>query len=312
MTAMLRGIAAALTKPTRTGTRTLPPPGLVVLAAIGASLVLVIATVRWGGLQDEYAYWTAAERLLAGEPVYDPTADAQTPHAYWYPPPLAQLLAPVTPWLPERAFSLAWTALLLACLIGLARGRILVALALVAFLPIATELWYRNVHLVLAAMAVLALRRWPLMWVIAAAVKLTPAIAVAYLAAAGRWRDAARVSMAGAAVILVSVVVSPAAWSDFVEVVSARVAASTGGLVGVPFILRLAAAVTLAVAGGRLGGRRGETLLVVGLVVGNPTLWLVSFSMLAALLPIWWDGRSLRERPGDHDQRTGSEGGRSR
>ena len=28
-----------------------------------------------------------------------------------------------------------------------------------------------------------------------------------------------------------------------------------------------------------------------GLLVGNPTLWTISFSYLVALLPIWWDGR---------------------
>jgi hypothetical protein len=161
----------------------------------------------------------------------------------------------------------------------------------VAYLPVAVEFWYRNVHLVLAALAVLALRRWPMLWVPATAIKLTPVIGLAYLAASGRWREAVKVGALGIGVVAVSVLISPDAWRQFLEVAVLRGTADSGAFVAIPYPIRLAAAFGLAVAGGRIGGRRGESLLIFGLLVGNPTLWTISFSYLVALLPIWWDGR---------------------
>lgn len=275
-----------LARPFRFGRLTLPPPGLLVLALVGAVLLVTVMTLRWGGLQDEHAYWLAAQRLAAGQPLYDPTAFPGTPYAYWYPPPLAQVLAPFTPFVPDLAFSLAWTVLLVGCLVYLAHGRLLVALAMVAFLPIAVELWYRNVHLVLAVLVVLALRRSPLAWIPAAAIKVTPVLGIGYLLAARRYREAIAVSVVGLAVLGVSVVVSPAAWSQFLSVVLGMGGTSGASIVPVPFPVRFAIAAALAIGAGRVGGRAGESLLVVALVLGNPTLWATSLSMLAALVPI--------------------------
>jgi hypothetical protein len=275
------------TKPARVGRMVLPPPGLVVLAAVGAMLLLVVASQRWMGLQDEHAYWLAAQRLVAGQPLYDPTADPATPYAYWYPPPLAQVLAPFTLFVPDLAFSLAWTGLLLACLFYLADRRLLVALAMVAFVPVAVELWFRNVHLLIAALAVLALRRWPLAWVPAAAIKITPVIGVGFLVAARRYREAVLVAAAGLVVLGVSVIISPSAWAQYVDVALARGGSSGASLLPVPFPLRFAAALALALIGGRLGGRRGESLLIVGLVIGNPTVYTTSLCLLVALVPVW-------------------------
>ena len=56
-------------------------------------------------------------------------------------------------------FTLAWTVLLLGCLLFLGRRRVLVALALIAFLPVAVEFWFRNIHLVLAVLVVLSVER---------------------------------------------------------------------------------------------------------------------------------------------------------
>ena len=78
------------------GRLTLPPLGLVVLAAIGAVLLLVVALDRWATPSDEHAYWLAARRLVDGLPIYDIAMPVGTPYAYWYPPPLAQALAPLT------------------------------------------------------------------------------------------------------------------------------------------------------------------------------------------------------------------------
>jgi hypothetical protein len=290
MAAILRAFVA----PVRFGTRSLPPLGLVILAAIGAVFLAVVATTAWPNPTDEQAYWRAAERLAAGQPVYLATSvPGDASYGYWYPPPLAQVLAPLTGLLSAEAFSVIWTALLLACLWWLAGRDVLVALALIAFLPVAVELRVRNVHLLLAVLLVLALRRSWLFWIPAAAIKVAPALGILYLAAARRLREAAIVAAAGLAVLAVSYVLAPATWSDFVTIVLSRTGTETASILPIPFAIRFLAGAALAALGGRAGGRRGEALLVIGITLANPTLWATALSLLVALLPLW------RSAPGE-------------
>jgi Glycosyltransferase family 87 len=245
---------------------------------------VVVATTRWADPQDEHAYWLAGQRLLAGQPLYDPTASAVTPYAYWYPPPLAQVLAPVTALLPSSAFSWAWTALLLGCLLLLARGRPLLAFALVAFVPVAVELWFRNVHLVLAVVLALAILRWPWLFAIGAIVKLAPGLGLVYLALRGRWRELAIAVAVGAAVILVSVALDQGAWARFLDTVRARGPGDTSSFIPLPFAVRAAAGLVLTVVAARIRPQIGEPLLIVAVVVASPTLWVNALSMLAAIV----------------------------
>ena len=272
--------------PLPVGRLTLPPPGLVALAAIGAVLLLVVALSRWATPSDEHAYWLAGRRLIDGLPIYDSSAPVGTPYAYWYPLPLAQVLAPLTLFVSDMAFTAAWTVLLLGCLMFLANRRLLVALALVAFPPVAVELWFRNVHLVLALLIVLAIRRHPVFWVPAAAIKITPVLGLLYLLAARRYRDALLVGGVGIAALGVSVLLSPGAWGAFIQVVMTQGASAGASLVPVPFPVRLLVAAGLVIVAGRMLGRRGEVLLVVALVIGNPTLWMTAFSLLIAIVPL--------------------------
>ena len=273
-------------EPIAIGDRRLPPAGTTLLAATGGILLLVVAWYRWAVPSDEFAYWLAAERLLVGQALYDPNAVPGAPYAYWYPPPLAQVLAPFTLVIPDGVFVAAWTALLLGCLWYLGGRHPLTALALVAYPFVAVELWFRNVHLVLAVLIVLALRRSPMFWIPATAIKVTPVLGLVYLATAGRWRSAAVVAAVGVGVLAVSVVVSPAAWTDFVTIVLSQGTTSGSSLIPVPYPLRIGAAIGLAALAGRLGGLRGEVVLVVALVVGNPTLWATALSLLVAIVPL--------------------------
>lgn len=286
----------ALIAPVVIGSRRFPSIGLVVLAAVGASLVAVVATTEWGHFNDEHAYWLAGARLAAGQALYDPTAASNTPFAYWYPPPLAQLLAPVTALLPADAFSAVWTVLLLGCLWWLGGRNALVALALVAFLPVAIELRVRNVHLLIAVLVVLALRRSWAFWIPAAAIKITPILGCAYLAAAGRWRDAGKVAVVGLAVLGISVALGPGAWREFLDVVGPRAGTDSGSWLPIPFALRFGVGAVLVIVAGRMalraverGGsaRAGEALLVIALTIANPTLWATALSLLIAIVPLW-------------------------
>ena len=289
-------VVGRLFAPVEVGSRRFPSIAISVLAAIGAALLLIIATTEWRHFNDEHAYWLAGARLAAGEPLYDPGAASNTPFAYWYPPPLAQVLAPITSVVSADAFSAAWTAILLACLWWLGGRDLFAALALVAFLPVAVELRVRNVHLVMAVLAVLALRRSWAFWIPAAAIKLTPVLGIAYLAAAGRWRDAVKVGALGLVVLAVSVALAPGAWREFFDVVGTRAGAEGGALVPIPFALRFGVGAGLVILAGRLAlrarvagasGLGAEVLLIVALTVANPTLWATALSMLVAIVPLW-------------------------
>jgi hypothetical protein len=278
------------------GARRFPPLWLVLLAAVGGSLLLILATTEWRHLNDEYAYWLAGARLASGAPLYDPAALPNTPYAYWYPPPLAQVLAPLTSFVSADAFSVAWTVLLLVCLWWLGGRNVLVALALIAFIPVAVELRVRNVHLVIAALAVLALRRSSLFWIPAAALKITPVLGLAYLAAAQRWRETVVAGLGGLAVLAVSYVAAPGAWQSFVDVVGLRAGTDGGSVFPIPFALRFVIGAVLAVVAGRLAlrasrsgnaGRGAEALLIVALTLANPTLWVTALSLLVAIVPLW-------------------------
>jgi Glycosyltransferase family 87 len=299
-----------LASPIVVGTLRFPPPGLVALAAIGGSLLLILAATEWRHLNDEYAYWLAGARLASGAPLYDPTAQPNTPYAYWYPPPMAQVMAPITSVVSADAFAVAWTALLLVCLWWLGGRNVLVALALIAFLPVAVELRVRNVHLVIAVLAVLALRRSSLFWIPAAALKITPVLGLAYLAAAQRWREAILAGLAGLAVLAVSLVLAPSAWQQFVDVVGLRAGADGGSVFPIPFGVRFIVGAALVVVAGRLALRAtrdgasprwAETLLIVALTIANPTLWVTAMSLLVAIVPLW------RTAPGGHAPQSNTE-----
>ncbi|MBI2763173.1 MAG: DUF2029 domain-containing protein [Chloroflexi bacterium] len=252
-------------------------------------------------LRRRAGHWGAAERLIAGQPLYDVNAPANEPYAFWYPPIIAQVLAPFTLVLPPLAFTILWTAALVVCLWALADRNVFVALALIAFLPVALELRVRNVHLVVAVLVVLAIRRSWAFWIPAAALKIAPAIGPIYLLAAGRRREALLTAGAGFAVLFLSVVISPAAWVDFLRIVSDRAGSDTAGLPGVPYLARLAAGSLVAVLAGRRGGRVGEIGVVIAIMVANPTLWPNSFSLLLAVVPLaraWYRERGLAAAPG--------------
>ena len=274
-----------LSAPAIIGGRRYPAIGLVVLAVIGASFLLVVALGRWGAPQDEHAYWLGARRLIDGLRLYDPTATSITPYAYWYPPLLAQVLVPIAAVLSSDAFDYAWIGLLLVCLLAIAEWRPLVGLAYVAYVPVAVELWFLNIHLVLALLVVLAIRRWPWLFAVGAGIKIAPGLGILYLLVRRRWSDALVAIAVGLVILAISVALSPAAWSGFIATMQSRGPGDVSGLLPVPYIVRLVVAVLITVVAGLTRPRIGEPLLVVAITVALPTLWLDAFALLIALVP---------------------------
>jgi hypothetical protein len=272
---------------------------LILAASIGASLLLVVALARWGAPSDEHAYWLAARRLFEGQPLYDPTVTIITPFAYLYPPPLAQVLVPVAAVVPDWLFSVGWTVLMGLALFWLAGRDVLRALALIAFPPVAVEFWFRNVHLFLAVLVVLGLRRASGWFAVGAAIKVSPVLGVPYLAVRGRWRDAAIATGIGLAMLVASVLISPDAWRAYLAFVLSTDPLQQSSFVAVPLPVRGAVRILLALVAGRLPRHLGDPLLVVAVTLALPSLWFTGLSLLVAVVPLILEDRAARDAPAD-------------
>ena len=262
----------------------------MVLAAIGGALLAIVVVLFWQNPGDNYAYWLAAQRLVAGEPVYVTGEAAFAPYAYHYTPPLAQVLAPLTLFLPSIAYIVGYRVLEILTVWYLAGRAMLPMLALIAFLPVAIELRFENVHLFMAVAIVLALWRWPLLFAVAAIVKVSPGLGIVYLVLRRRFRDAAIAVVVGAAICAVSYVLSPNLWQEFLAAIGDRAGITGNSLIPVPYVVRAIAGLVLAIAGGIVGRRRGELLLVLAITAANPNLALNGFAVLAAAVPVWRAG----------------------
>jgi hypothetical protein len=84
-------------------------------AVIGALLGIGVAWMHIVGdpLADAHAYYDAASRLNAGQPLYPAGIDPSTNRIYLYPPLFAILLRPLA-LLPYEAFALVWELLVVA------------------------------------------------------------------------------------------------------------------------------------------------------------------------------------------------------
>jgi hypothetical protein len=271
------------------------PIWLLVLAAIGGALLLIVAVTRWGAPSDEHAYWLAARRIIDGLPLYDPNATIITPFAYLYPPPLAQALVPVALVVPSWLFSLLWTAGMLVALWWLAGRDVVRALALVAFLPVAVEFWFRNVHLFLAVLVVLGLRGRPPAFAVGAAVKVSPGLGLVWFGVRRRWRDAFLVGAVGLGILVVSVAIAPDQWLAWIDYLRAQDPFAQSAFFGVPFPIRAAIALLITIVAGLIVGWRGEVLLVAAITLGLPSLWFTGLSLLVAAVPLYRE-RHLADR----------------
>jgi alpha-1,2-mannosyltransferase len=262
---------------------------LLVLAGIGGVLLAVVIGVFWQHPNDNLAYWIAAERLAKGLPIYV-GASVVEPYAYHYPPPLAQALAPFTLFVPVLLYVVGYRALLLLTTWDLAGRRMLWMLALIAFVPVAIELRFENVQLFMAIAIVYGLGRWPWAFAIMAVIKVSPGLGVVYLALRRRWRDAAIAAVVGAGIVVVSFALDPNLWAAFFEKVIGQAGVAGNSIVPLPYVVRAVVGIALVVAGGLVGRRTGELLLVAGITAANPNLTLAGFAVLAAALPIWRAG----------------------
>ncbi len=258
--------------------------GLAALAWVAIVLLAEPYGRLWGTGQDAYCYRQA--------PLADPYArsDWTDPVAYVYSPAFLQLVSPLTA-LPWQAFMAVWAAMLLAAVRFLTGPRLL-AFG-IAFAGM--ELAGGNISLLLAAAIVLGFR-WPATWAFVLLTKVTPGIGLLWFVVRREWRQLGIALTATAVVVLASAVFMPAAWPEWIAVLSGNVGREgTWAALPVPLWVRLPIAVAVVVWGARTD--RFWTVPVASMLA-LPALWYGGLSMLLAVLPLVDDrGDRFRGQP---------------
>lgn len=296
------------------------------LALLGLALAGVFAAAGSTLGYDFRAYAQAADRLLAGQPLYDSTVDVAGGYAiYLYPPPFALAVIPFA-LLPEPAGTWAWLALLVACFLGgtallPVRGQVrwaIVGLAAVS-LPFLYGVKLGQVGPILYLC--FAVGWWALDRPIAlglstaagALVKVQPLLLFGWMLVTRRWAAfAVGASALLAAAVITTLVMGIDVWSDYVALLArvsepvttpnnmtpGAVAYRAGASVEMATLIQYAAmAATVAVTVFAWLRRDAATGFIVGVVASqllSPLLW-DHYAMLL-LLPValllqrgrWW------------------------
>ncbi|MEO8228250.1 MAG: glycosyltransferase family 87 protein [Chloroflexota bacterium] len=269
---------------------TLTPPSPIVRRALrdglafaglafAAYLFLVVAPTAGTFGFDAYAYWS----LDLTNPYAVP---AGTFGAFTYTPVIARLFATfgLLSW---PAFVWLWSALLVATVVWLGWRN---ALLLLAFPPVALELYHGNVHLLMAAAIALGFR-YPVAWSFVLLTKVTPGVGLVWFAVRREWRPLAIALGSTAVVVVASLLIDGSlwiAWLDESILKTASGAPFNQFSIAIPLLVRLPVAVLL-VAWGALTDRRWTVPVAATLAL--PILWPSGLAVLAALWPI------LQRRP---------------
>jgi hypothetical protein len=249
--------------------------GLGAAGLLFAAYLFLVVAPRAGTFGfDAYAYWS----LDMADPY---TVPAGTFGAFTYTPVIARLFAPFS-LLEWPTFLWLWTAVMVATVIWLGWRS---ALLVLAFPPVALELYHGNVQLLMAAAIALGFR-YPVAWSFLLLTKVTPGIGLIWFAARREWRPLAIALGFTGALVTISLVFDAPLWVDWLH---DSVLQTAGGAplnqfsVAIPLLIRLPLAALLVAWGGRTG--RPWTV-PVGATLALPILWPSGFAVLAALWPI--------------------------
>jgi Glycosyltransferase family 87 len=230
---------------------------------------------------DAYAYW-------AVDPSAPYHAGVGGLGAFNYTPPIARLFGPFGA-LEWYSFLWIWTALLLGNVVWLGRRGIRV-IWLLAFPPVALELYHGNIHLWIAAAIALGFR-YPWTWGFVLLTKVTPGIGLAWFAVRREWRPLGIALGVTGAIVAISLLYEPNVWREWIDFIGST---PEGGSVAqfqipIPLWLRLPAALAL-VVWGALNDRRWT--VPVAATFALPVLWVSGFAICAALASAPLDQRS--------------------
>jgi len=283
----LRTVVGRLASPTRV--RALRDGAILAgLLFLGYLFLVLAPRARTVGL-DAYAYWSLDQSDLYGRA----QGAVLGPGAFRYSPPIAQLFAPLGA-LPWGTFLLLYESLLLGTIVWMGRRRWLPVLAILAFPPVAIELYYGNIHLLLAAAIVLGFRH-PWAWAFVLLTKITPGVGLAWFAVRREWRPLGIAVGVTLALSAASWLLAPGLWNEWLATLAGNRTVETTNSLALPLVLRLPAALLLVVWGARTDRR---WTVPVAATLALPVLWIHGRAMLAGAVPLLVRGREkeLRER----------------
>lgn len=259
--------------------------GLVVAGLLFAAyLFLILAPeVRTLGF-DAYAYWSVNDvdpyRMVAGEL-----------GAFPYSPVAVRLFDPVgaVSWVD---FLWVWEWVLIGTALWLGGRR---ALLVLAFPPVAIELYHGNIHLLIAAAIALGFR-YPVFWAVPLLTKVTPGVGLVWFAARREWRHLGIALAFTAMIAVVSLAIDGRLWVVWIRegllgALSHPVAQPS---IAIPLVVRLPAALAIVFWGARTD--RAWTVPLAA-TLALPILWVAGFSILAAIPAIERIRRSSAHGP---------------
>lgn len=160
-------------------------------------------------------------------------------------------------------------------------------LAIIAFPPVALELYHGNIHIFMAA-AMVAGFRWPVLWAFPLLSKVTPGVAVLWFLGARQWRNLAIAIGATAAIAAVSLAIAPDLWWEWIAVMkqSLQWRPETPYPVDIDWYIRGPLAAVLAIWGGATGRR---WVVPIAACMALPIIWVHGLAMLVAIVPLMRD-----------------------
>jgi hypothetical protein len=247
--------------------------GAVVAGLLFAGyLFVVVAPVTGTAGFDAFAYW----KVNPSDPYQVGVGGLG---AFNYSPPIARLFGPFGA-LEWPTFLWLWLALLVGNVIWLGRHGVRVVW-LLAFPPVALELYHGNIHLWIAAAIALGFR-YPWTWGFVLLTKVTPGIGLLWFAVRREWRALAIALGVTGAIVMVSLVLEGQLWVDWIAFLGST---PEGGSVAqfqipIPLWVRLPVAAVL-VVWGAMTERRWTVPVAATLAL--PVLWVSGFAICVAL-----------------------------
>jgi hypothetical protein len=245
----------------------------VVIGLVFAAYIFLVSAAQKGSLGfDIVAYWS----VDLVDPYHGNVGDLGF---FAYAPPVALVLAPFTA-LSFPVFATGWYVLLVTTLAWLGRRQMLM---LLAFPPVALDLYHGNIHLLLAAAIVLGMR-YPAAWSFVLLTKVTPGIGLLWFAARREWRSLAIALSATALIAATTFVFLPGQWLGWLQMLGLSAGTPPPWpALPVPLVLRLPVAALIVLWGARRGAR---WTVPVAAALSLPALWPGGFAILAACWPL--------------------------
>lgn len=264
--------------------------GLIISGWLATAFALTVVPYLGRSLgYDAYSYWSIDFADLYGRTMFSNF----TLGAFRYAPPIALLFGALGA-LPWWLFLWLWIALMLACVAWLG-GRW--ALALMALPPVALELYHGNVHLLMAVGVALGFRH-PWSWAFVILTKVTPGVGLLWFAARREWRPLAIAIGATAAVSLLTAIVAPHWWAEWITATLSNINEPQHYSVPPPLPIRLPVAAALVIWGARTD--RPWTVAVAAMI-GLPIIWPHGLCVALAAVPFLRQGEQAARIPGWQD-----------